>query len=100
LTLAYGSLAERAKAQQGSGSYRIMILTDGEASDRALMEANINAILAKTPIEVHTAGFCIGAGHALNKRGETFYASANTPDAILAAFSAALAETDSWRRGN
>lgn len=100
LTLAYGSLAERAKAQQGSGSYRIMILTDGEASDRALMDANINAILAKTPIEVHTAGFCIGAGHALNKRGETYYASANTPDAILAAFSAALAETDSWRRGN
>lgn len=100
LTLAYQALAERAKAQQGSGSYRVMILTDGEASDRALMEANIQSILGKTPIEVHTAGFCIGAGHALNRSGETYYASANTPAAILEAFSAALAETDSWRRGN
>jgi hypothetical protein len=100
IKLAYKALSERAKVQQGAGSYRIMILTDGEASDRCEMDRVVDEIVRTSPIEIHTAGFCIGVGHALNRRGETYYASANTPDAIIAAFRAAIAETDSWRAGN
>lgn len=86
---AFNILGEQALVQGSTGTYRIVIITDGAADsswtlERKLAEVNV------TPVEVYTAGFCIEGDHALNQEGDTIYTPANDVDELVTILSAAV----------
>jgi Ca-activated chloride channel family protein len=82
-------LSDQALLQNSTGTYRIVIITDGVANDTRALANKIGEINT-TPIEVMTAGFCIGARHILNQIGETVYVEANDTVALTALLTAAV----------
>jgi len=87
------ALTEQARSQLGYGEYHLVIITDGLASSGYSPEQDISAIIAQTPINIHTIGFCIDDYHSLNQPGLTFYRSANDPDSLQQGLEAVLAES-------
>ena len=93
----YKALTAQAQSQLGYGRYSLVIVTDGAASPHS--EANflpkaINYVTSKSPIEIHTIGFCLGTQHVLNQPGKTFYASAQSKADLLAGLKGVLAEAE------
>jgi uncharacterized protein YegL len=58
------ALVEQYKKQLGYGEYRLIVVTDGEASDD--LNAGVTQAL-RYSIPIYTVGFGIGEGHALRK---------------------------------
>lgn len=94
INLAYRALTKQGQRQLGYGTYAVVVVTDGEASGGQSPTNVVNALVDDTPIEVHTVGFCLSERHELNQPGRTFYASADSPEALLKGLKEVLAEAE------
>ena len=97
ITLAYGQLEVQAVKQLGYGEYHLVVVTDGQAQpDEEDPREIVDTVLRESPVVIHTVGFCIGNDHSLNQPGRTFYAAADSPEALQQGLSAVLAEAPSF----
>lgn len=96
LALARGKLVLQAQRQLGYGEYHLVIVTDGEASPGEDPRAVVNAMIAATPIVLHTIGFCIDAQHSLNQPGRILYRQANDLEELKRGLQNVLAEAPSF----
>ena len=90
-------LTMEARRRRGFGIYRILVTTDGVASDGDAMNRNVAGILSQTPIELATIGLGIGEGHALNVPGFTSYVSVESVADLANALNAAAAEQTTFQ---
>lgn len=97
VALARGELERQALYQQGYGTYRLVVITDGEHTEGYDPRAEVKMILANrnNPIEIHTIGFCIDDS-ALNLEGYTYYQSASNPDELRGGLENVLAEVEQF----
>lgn len=97
LKMAHEALARQALYQQGYGTYRLMVITDGAHDDGEDPRAEIEKIAgnAANPIELHTIGFCIDHS-ALNQPGVTVYRSAGNPEELARGLNSVLAESQDF----
>lgn len=93
--LAFEGLKRQMTRQLNYGEYHLVVVTDGEATDS---EGGVIERINRTPVILHTIGFCIGPGHSLNQPGKTYYADAQNPEAVKKGLQGVLAE--SARFGN
>ncbi|HEY9681184.1 MAG TPA: vWA domain-containing protein [Oculatellaceae cyanobacterium] len=84
------ALAKQYKRQMGYGDYRLIVITDGEASDH--INTGI-AQAAKYNIPIYTIGFGIGPNHSLRKYSIS-YRSADSAQQVKSALEEAAAELD------
>lgn len=82
-------LYERTK-QFGYGSYRLLVVTDGEATDRQLLEKHVPLVLARG-ITVDVVGVDMKDEHTLAKKVHS-YRRADDPAALRKALADVLAE--------
>jgi len=92
LKQAHDVLKAQAQRQLGYGEYHIVVVTDGVASDPRLMRDTVKRIF-KTPILLHTIGFCIDGDHALNQPQYARYVSAMNQDELSSSLQSVLAES-------
>jgi Ca-activated chloride channel homolog len=92
ITQAYARLEAQGSRQLGYGEYHLVVVTDGEASDGQDPTAAVKFILDRSPVVLHTIGFCIGTKHSLNQPGRTIYRAADDPAQLRQSLSAVLAE--------
>lgn len=90
--LSRGMLSERRLAQQGYGTYRLLVVTDGEATDPQEMRAATTRVLSDG-VEMIVIGFRMKGGHSLRKFA-TDYREAGDEAALSKAMQAALAEAN------
>ncbi len=90
--LSRGMLNERRKVQQGYGTYRLLVVTDGEATDVAKMRAASSRVVSDGT-DMIVIGFRIKGGHSLRKYA-TDYREAGDEAALSRAMQAALAEAN------
>ena len=93
---AYGALAQQANSQLGYGEYHIVVVTDGEASDRSKMDRIVDQKIFNSPIILHTIGFCIRDNHALNQPGRSYYMSAMNEEELTQGLQGVLAESETF----
>ena len=96
MALARQRLEAQARRQLGYGEYNMIVVTDGEASSGQDPRPVVNDMLARSPIIVHTIGFCISTNHSLNQPGRTVYKAANDRASLERGLEAALAEAPSF----
>lgn len=90
---AYIALETQAKNQLGYGEYHLVVVTDGQASSGSENPSEfVNLILEKSPVVIHTIGFCIDDRHSLNQPGRTYYRQANNPQSLQQGLTEVLAE--------
>jgi uncharacterized protein with von Willebrand factor type A (vWA) domain len=92
IAIARQRLEEQGRRQLGYGEYNLVVVTDGEASSGQDPRQEVNDMLARSPIIIHTIGFCISANHSLNQPGRTVYKAANDRADLERGLEAALAE--------
>ncbi|HEV8096565.1 MAG TPA: vWA domain-containing protein, partial [Burkholderiales bacterium] len=92
ITQAYAKLEVQGARQLGYGEYHLVVVTDGEASDGQDPTAAVKVILDRSPVVLHTIGFCIGPKHSLNQPGRTIYKAADDPNQLRQHLSDVLAE--------
>lgn len=88
----YRALTIQAKRQLGYGQYNLVVVTDGEASPGFDPGAVVGQVLQRSPVILHTIGFCIGDDHSLNQKGRAYYKAANDPKSLEQGLSDVLAE--------
>ena len=93
---AFTMLELQAQSQLGYGDYTVVIVTDGIANDPKKLSQGVDWVLAKTPINIHTIGFCIGDKHSLNQKGRTWYRAADNPEQLRQGLQEALAESEDF----
>lgn len=91
----YEELERRGILQNGLGTYKMVVVTDGAHSAGYDPTNNVNWIVNNTPIEMYTIGFCLGES-VLNQPGKTTYTSADDPEALFRGLSEALAESEEF----
>lgn len=98
IDLAEQELENQARYQQGYGSYRVVVITDGAHSGGYDPRPVVERILGNpaNPVEIHTIGFCVDENHALNQPGLTHYRSATNPTELKAGLESVLAESESF----
>jgi Ca-activated chloride channel homolog len=96
ITNAYARLEQQGARQLGYGEYHLVVVTDGEASDGQDPSNAVKFILDRSPIVLHTIGFCIGPKHSLNQPGRTIYRAADNPQQLREHLSDVLAEAPSF----
>ena len=79
------------RAERHYGSYRLLIVTDGEAGDRNLVDAYLPDIMSRG-ILVDVIGVDMRSDHSLATRVHS-YRRADDPDALATAIKEALAES-------
>ena len=84
--MAEEQLARQAARQGGTGAYRMIVITDGEASPDENPDTVVKRVFANPAnmIEIHTIGFCINGDHSLKDPARVFYTDANSPEALRA----------------
>lgn len=92
---AYRQLTSQAQRQLGYGEYHLVVVTDGEASGEKPLDA-VNAVLAESPVVLHTIGFCIGENHSLNQPGRVVYRSAGNSAELAQGLADVLAEAPAF----
>jgi Ca-activated chloride channel homolog len=85
-----GELEKQYKKQLGYGEFRLIVITDGEATDNLMSGVNQ---AARYKIPIYTIGFDMGATHALRKHSVS-YRSADSAAEVEKALEAAGAELD------
>ena len=97
VTLAHDELEEQALTQNGFGTYKMVVITDGEHSVGQNPNSAVNKILdnAQNPVEIHTIGFCI-EDSALNQPGRTEYQSAKNPEQLKQGLDSVLSEATTF----
>jgi hypothetical protein len=83
-------LAQQRDQQLGYGEFRLIVVTDGEATGRPLPQAVSYARERRIPI--YTIGLCIAAGHELRKYSVS-YRAADSIEALKLGLEETLAET-------
>jgi hypothetical protein len=73
-----------------------VIVTDGEASGGEDPTKVVNKILKRSPVIIHTIGFCIGEDHSLNQHGRILYKAANNPGDLRKGLQNVLAESPTF----
>jgi uncharacterized protein with von Willebrand factor type A (vWA) domain len=96
IALARQRLEDQARRQLGYGEYNLIVVTDGEANTGQDPRPVVNDMLARTPIVVHTIGFCISPKHSLNQPGRMVYKAANDRASLERGLEAALAEAPAF----
>lgn len=96
MKIAYKKLIAQGRKQLGYGEYNMVIITDGKASDKSAMKKITNSILAGSPVTIHTIGFKIGQGHALNQPGKIYYKAANNYEELSKGLESVLAEAENF----
>ena len=84
------ALLEQRKAQKGYGSYRLLIVTDGEANDRHLVDKYLPDIVSRG-ISVDVIGVMMKSNHTLATRVHS-YRKANDAKALATALTEVFAE--------
>jgi len=92
IAIARQRLEDQGRRQLGYGEYNLVVVTDGEASSGQDPRQVVNDMLARSPIIIHTIGFCISANHSLNQQGRTVYKAANDRRELERGLEATLAE--------
>jgi uncharacterized protein YegL len=87
------ALLEQRKKQQGYGTYRLLVVTDGEATDGNLVEVYLPDVLARG-ITVDAIGVDMKSEHSLATRVHS-YRRADNPEELAKAVSAVFAEVGS-----
>lgn len=96
LDSAYKMLTKQGRKQLGYGEYIVVIVTDGAANNEQALRRSVDRVLSRSPIMIHTIGFCIRSTHTLNSQGRTVYKSANNPDELQKGLQEVLAESESY----
>ncbi|MBI2633365.1 MAG: VWA domain-containing protein [Parcubacteria group bacterium] len=71
-------LFERRTYQLGYGEFRLVILTDGEATDEGYSEGNLDdatRYATEHGVAIYTIGLCLEGGHALRKYAVSYKAA-------------------------
>lgn len=91
-SIAFGSkqLEAQYKRQQGYGEFRLIVVTDGDATDD--LEQGLRVADARH-IPIYTIGFCLQARHSLSERSAS-YVDATSEAELKAALSKTVAELD------
>lgn len=97
IQLGIEKLEEAARRQLGYGEYNLVIVTDGAASPGEDPGQVVADVLARSPVTIHTIGFCIGENHTLNQPGRTLYKAADNPAQLRAGLGEVLAEASSFQ---
>jgi hypothetical protein len=99
--LAHDTLEQQALRQNGYGTYKMVVITDGEHSSGQNPRREINRILEnpQNPVEIHTIGFCI-EDSALNQPGRTEYQSAKNPQELKKGLDSVLSESTQFKGPN
>jgi Ca-activated chloride channel family protein len=92
IALARQRLEDQGRRQLGYGEYNLGVVTDGDASSGQDPRQVVNDMLVRSPIIIHTIGFCISANHSLNQQGRTVYKAANDRRELERGLEATLAE--------
>ena len=97
VAMAHQELERGARRQRGYGTYRLVVITDGEHSRGEDPREEVGRIAGNpaNPIEIHTLGFCI-EDSALNQPGTTIYRSAQNPEQLAEGLDSVLAESRSF----
>lgn len=93
LALGYQALTAQGQRQLGYGEYHLVVVTDGEANEGQDPSPVVQHVLTRSPVVIHTIGFCIGERHSLNQAGFIDYRAADDPAALAASLTAVLAES-------
>lgn len=93
---AYQALTKQGQKQLGYGEYTIVVVTDGIANNGETLSGWVNRILAESPINIYTIGFCIGKKHSLNQPGRTIYKPAANPAELRKGLKEVLAESETF----
>ena len=91
------SLLEARKKQFGYGTYRLLVVTDGEANDRNLVEGYTPDIISRG-ITIDVIGVDMESEHTLATKVHT-YRSADNPDSLRQAITEVFAEVSSADTG-
>lgn len=94
--LAYRKLTGQGERQQGYGEYHLVVVTDGMASEGEDPARLVRSMLAESPVNLHTIGFCIGTDHILNQPGRSYYRAADNPAELTRGLEAVLAESPAF----
>jgi Ca-activated chloride channel homolog len=84
-------LVQQRDKQLGYGEFRLVVVTDGEATGRPLPQAV--AYARERHIPLYTIGLCIGADHELRKYSVS-YRAADSMEALKRGLDETLAETN------
>ena len=57
MQIAYNELKKQGRAQRGYGSYRIVVVTDGDYNDGGNPKPLVEEIVKTSPVEVYVIGF-------------------------------------------
>lgn len=97
INIGYLALERQAKSQLGYGEYNLVVVTDGKASsENETPHAIVENVLAKSPVVIHTIGFCINSRHSLNQPGKTYYRQANDANSLTEGLTEVLAESPTF----
>jgi hypothetical protein len=90
--LKYGAdaLLVAREAQHGYGTYKLLVVTDGEATDEHLVEEYTPDLLARG-ITLDVVGVAMSKDHTLKRKANS-YRSADDPDSLVQAVEAIFAE--------
>jgi hypothetical protein len=86
-------LAAQRDRQLGYGDFRLVVVTDGEATGRRLEDGTTYALKKRIPI--YTIGFCVGGTHALF-RSSVAYRAANSPAELRRGLEETLGELETF----
>ena len=96
MRLGYQELLRQAQSQLGYGEYHLIVVTDGESNGNNEDPSPLVTQLRKTPVVLHTLGFCIGEKHSLNQPGVTFYQEAGDLLSLRTGLKSVLAEAPAF----
>jgi hypothetical protein len=96
IELGYQRLAAQGAKQLGYGEYHLVVVTDGEASPGQNPVAVVDEMLKRSPVVLHTIGFCISGEHSLNQPGRTLYRAADNPAQLRERLGEVLAEAPAF----
>jgi len=86
-------LAAQRDQQLGYGDFRLVVVTDGEATGRRLEDGTAYALAKRIPI--YTIGFCVGQTHTLF-RHSVAYRAANSPAELRRGLEETLGELETF----
>jgi len=96
ITHGYSRLLAQGTRQLGYGEYHLVVVTDGEASEGQDPSGAVKVLLDRSPVVLHTIGFCVGTAHSLNQPGRTIYRAADDPNQLRQHLSEVLAEAPTF----
>lgn len=97
IKLAVDKMVSQKKLQLGYGEYRIIIVTDGNATDGEIEDAAIYAM--QYAIGIYSIGLCMGESHPLKQFSVKYYDAENY-DQLKSSLDSVTAETEMFDANN